>query len=247
MCVKHLTFYISGTKVTLRSNHLPLKKFLLKNTLNECVNIWVMENEDYQIDFNYIKGKNNVLADTLSRLITVDPEVQLNPEFSKYEFRQYCFKELLKARTKVDQKLGNMSSEGENIKINEIKVVYDEEIHHKSDKICAYLPLSSEQLISLQEKDAQVSKICKQLISAHKNYPIRKRYFLDKNDILKDNKQTFHQYIVPAKVIYVIMTMAHDNLGHSGIQMHIQCNEETLLLEGNEEKYTKLLQTLCKV
>ena len=27
MCVKHLTFYISETKVTLRSDHLPLKKF----------------------------------------------------------------------------------------------------------------------------------------------------------------------------------------------------------------------------
>ena len=38
MCVKRLTFYISGTKVTLCSDHLPLKKILLKNTLNECVN-----------------------------------------------------------------------------------------------------------------------------------------------------------------------------------------------------------------
>ena len=35
MCMKRLTFYISGTKVTLISGHLPLKKFLLKNTLNE--------------------------------------------------------------------------------------------------------------------------------------------------------------------------------------------------------------------
>ena len=161
MCMKCLTFYISGTKVTLRSDHLPLKKFLLKNTLNEHINRWAMEIEDYQIDFNHIEGENNVLADTLSRLIMVDPEVQLNPEFSNNEFGQHCFEELPKASMKVDQKLGNTSTEGENIEINEIKVVYNEEIDHGSVKICVYLPLSNDQLISLQEKDTQLSKFSK--------------------------------------------------------------------------------------
>lgn len=91
--------------MTLRSDHLPLKKFLLKTTLNERVNRWAMEIEGYQIDFNHIEGKNNVLADTLGRLINIDPEVQLNPEFTNYKFGQYCFEELPKTRTKVDQKL----------------------------------------------------------------------------------------------------------------------------------------------
>ena len=105
-----------------------------------------------------MKGKN-VLADTLNRLITVDPEVQLNPEFANYEFRKYCFEELPKARTKTDQKLGNTTKEGEHFKINKIKVVYKEEIDHELDKICIYLPLSNEKLIDLQEKDTQISKI----------------------------------------------------------------------------------------
>ena len=50
-----------------------------------------MEIKDNQIDFNHIEQKNNVLADMLSRLIMVDPEVKLNPEFSNYEFGQYCY------------------------------------------------------------------------------------------------------------------------------------------------------------
>ena len=95
----------------------------------------------------------------MSRLIILDSEVELNLEFANYEFRQYCFEELLKARTKVDQKLGNTSNEGDTVEINEIKVVYDKELDHESDKICVYLPLSNEKLISLQENDAQVSKI----------------------------------------------------------------------------------------
>ena len=102
-----------------------------------------MEIEDYQINFNPIEGKNNVLADMLNKLITVDPEVELNPEFSNYEFGQYCFNEFPKARRKVDQKLENTSKEGDTVEINRIKVGYDEDIDHKSDEICKHLPLSN--------------------------------------------------------------------------------------------------------
>ena len=62
MFIKRLTFYISGTKVTLWSDHLPLKKFLLKDTLNERVNRLATEIEDYQTEFNHIKGKNKSLS-----------------------------------------------------------------------------------------------------------------------------------------------------------------------------------------
>ena len=93
------------------------------------------------------------------RLITVDPEVQLNPEFTNYKSGQYYFEELPKARTKTEQRIGNTIQEGDKSKVNEIKVVYDEEIDHKSDKIHVYLPLSNEKLINIQEKDTQISKI----------------------------------------------------------------------------------------
>ena len=51
----------------------------------------------YRIKFEHIKGKSNVLADTLSRLISIDPDVKLEPELEGYEFGQYCFEELPKA------------------------------------------------------------------------------------------------------------------------------------------------------
>ena len=40
MSVKKSTFYLTGHEITLRSNHLPLKKFLRKMTLNNTVNNW---------------------------------------------------------------------------------------------------------------------------------------------------------------------------------------------------------------
>ena len=57
--------FVSGL-LLLKSDHLPLKRFLHKNTLNSKVNNWVMELESFNIQFEHIKGQNNILADTLS-------------------------------------------------------------------------------------------------------------------------------------------------------------------------------------
>ena len=63
MSVKKLSLYLDQAEVTLRSDHLPLKRFLQKNTLNSKVNNWAMELESFNIQFEYIQGSKNVLAD----------------------------------------------------------------------------------------------------------------------------------------------------------------------------------------
>ena len=72
MSVKKLSFYLIQADVLLKSNHLPLKRFLHKNILNSKVNDWVMGLESFNIQFQHIKGQNNVLADTLSCLIDIN-------------------------------------------------------------------------------------------------------------------------------------------------------------------------------
>ena len=47
MSVKKLSFYLTDAEFTLRSDHLPLKKFLLKNMLNSKVNNWAVELETF--------------------------------------------------------------------------------------------------------------------------------------------------------------------------------------------------------
>ena len=59
MSVKKLSFYLRDAQILLRSDHKPLEKFLLKNTLNSKVNNWAMELEAFNIQFDYIKGSNN--------------------------------------------------------------------------------------------------------------------------------------------------------------------------------------------
>ena len=76
MSIKISTFYLTGNEITLRSDHLPLKKFLWKMTLNNTVNDWSTEIESFNIHFVHISGKANILADTLSRLIDTNPDLK---------------------------------------------------------------------------------------------------------------------------------------------------------------------------
>ena len=71
MSIKKLSFYITDVEITLRSDHLPLKKFLLKNMLNSKVNNWAVELETFNIHFEHISGILNTLADTLSRIVKI--------------------------------------------------------------------------------------------------------------------------------------------------------------------------------
>ena len=58
-----------------------------------------MELESFNIQFEHIKGQNNILADTLSCLIDIDPNTQLTPEWKGYEFGYAVFEELPKVKT----------------------------------------------------------------------------------------------------------------------------------------------------
>ena len=91
MSVKKLSFYLTDVTVLLKSDHLPLKKFLQKNTLNNKVNNWAMELEAFNIKFQHVSGKANILVDTLSHLVDIDPDARLDPENTGWESGYYVF------------------------------------------------------------------------------------------------------------------------------------------------------------
>ena len=96
MSVKKLSFYLTDADLLLKSDHLPLKKFLQKNTLNNKVNNWAMELEAFNIRFEQLSGKANILADMLSHLVDIDPDARLNPENTGWEFGYYISESLPK-------------------------------------------------------------------------------------------------------------------------------------------------------
>ena len=68
MSIKKLAYYLDYADITLRSDHLSLRKLLAKNNLNFKVNNWAIEISPFHNTFEHIKGIKNMLADTLSRL-----------------------------------------------------------------------------------------------------------------------------------------------------------------------------------
>ena len=60
-----------------------------------------MELEVFNIQFDYIKGSNNILVDTLSCLIATDPDMPLTLEGQGYEFGYAIFEEFPKVQTKT--------------------------------------------------------------------------------------------------------------------------------------------------
>ena len=69
MTLKHFEVYIGnkGTTVVL-TDHNPLKYLYKVKNSNRRLMRWSLELQDYNSDIQHIKGKENVLADSLSRI-----------------------------------------------------------------------------------------------------------------------------------------------------------------------------------
>ena len=150
MSVKKLSFYLTDAQILLRSDHKPLEKFLLNNMLNSKVNNWAMELEAFNIQFDYIEGSNNILVDTLSCLIAIDPDTPTTPEGQGYEFGYAIFEEFPKVKTKTYE-------------VNEVIVGTNKEIKNDpelQDSLqCIENPIAPQQLMKLQQQDANIETL----------------------------------------------------------------------------------------
>ena len=83
-----------GSKFKIKINHNSLKYFLEQKELNECQQKWVGKVQAYNFEIEYVKGKNNIVADALSKRpaslslmsISTDWRALLLVEYSKNKF-----------------------------------------------------------------------------------------------------------------------------------------------------------------
>ena len=86
--------YLVGNRFRVRTDHNSLRFFLEQKQLQERQQKWVNQIQAYDFDIEYVKGKNNVVADALSRrpttlsLMSLDTDwrTQLLVEYSKDHF-----------------------------------------------------------------------------------------------------------------------------------------------------------------
>ena len=199
MAVKKLTFYLMGSQTTIKTDHRPLKKFLEKTTLNAKVNNWAVELEQFRLKIDWIMGRKNTLADTLSRLLVINPDIQPEPEIEGQEFGVPCFEELEPAKTfsAYSEEVGNISIEEDGL--GEVK-----------------LPLTPHQISKLQQADLECREIVKKRLMNDqtakiylKNGPVLTRLWND-----EDN--TYNCVVLPKCLRIPLTTLAHDFNGHNG-------------------------------
>ena len=198
--IKKLSYYLEDAEIILRSDHLPLKKILQKNTLNTKVNNWAVEISPYKIQFEYIKGIKNTLADTMNRLIQIDPEAKLCPEQEGYEFGYHVLKDMEPVRCEVQEINTSQFKDPIPLPQDEIK-----------------LPLSDEKLQAFQAKD----KFCKDISSKLQQGQLQdKNPYCIEDGILKrfveDGKQRFDVVVLPQVLSSAALQLAHEGLGHNG-------------------------------
>ena len=198
--IKKLSYYLEDAEIILRSDDLPLKKFLQKNILNAKVNNWALEISPYKIQFEYIKGIKNTLADTMSRLIQIDPEAKLCPEQVGYEFRYYAFEDMELIKCEVQEIETTQPSDPIPLPQEQIR-----------------LPLSDEKLQALPAED----KFCKDISNKLQQEQLQSRnpYYIE-NGILKrfveDGKRKFEVVVLPQVLSSAALQLAHEGLGHNG-------------------------------
>ena len=235
MSIKKLAYYLEDANMTLRSDHLPLKKFLAKNTLNSKVNNWAIEISPFQITFEYIKGIKNTLADTMSRLIKIDPQMQQESKPEGYEFGYYSFNSL-------------PAMEVTNINITQDTSVNDEDKElHK----LLHVPLSDKLVSQLQLQDAFCSHIITQIKKGNiKDGQIYKLH----DNILKrnvtDNDRMYETIVLPRTLIAQVLKMAHNDLGYNGTHRTYMLLKRLYYWKGLKTKcgtsYTEMLSSSKK-
>ena len=211
MSVKKLAFYLTDADVLLKSDHLPLKKFLQKNTLNNKVNNWAMELEAFNIRFEHVSGKTNILADTLSCLIDLDPDARLNPENAGWEFGYYIFEPLPKLSSEDIVQVCEILS-GENI------IRPDPDVQQPFVQQLRS-PLTLDELRALQSQDDKCTTLIRMLKNG-KLDPVA--YSLQEGILYRrviEGGQSFQAIYIPRtpeSLIQVILQTAHNESGHNG-------------------------------
>ena len=195
MSVRKLTFYIMGHNVKVKSDHLPLKKFLEKKTLNAKVNNWAVELEQFKIELDWISGVKNTLMGSLSRLLDMTPEAEPTQGPPGEEFGVACFEELETAKVhKV------FMEQIENIEIEVPKEIMQE----------VKVPISKEQMLQLQKND----EYCRQIVRRMRAEQELKKIFILGDGILYrlwlEDRQTYQCMVVPLILRDPLLVLGHN-------------------------------------
>ena len=161
-----------------------------------------MELESFNLKFEYIQGIKNTLADTLSRIIQLNPDVELPTEKPGHEFG-YNFLEDL-----PPIEVSEVIVEGVEIKPDPNTFLKD---------IDLTLPLKKETVRSLQAQDGKINSILERL----QNGDVDSNLYMVEDGILRrriiePTGNEFKPIVIPKCMVDHVLLTAHDHNRHNG-------------------------------
>ena len=193
-----------------------------------------MELEAFNIQFDYIKGANNILVDTLRHLVVIDPDTPPTPEGQGYEFGYAIFEEFPEVKTNTYE-------------VNEVIVGTKKGIKNDPDLQdtlqCIENPITPQQLKRLQQ-DANIETLKHKL---QHNKLDKEYYSLDENELLMrkvvDGGHEFHAIYLPNVLVLQVLQTAHDDLGHNGFPRTYAALKRVFYWKGMKEDIRKHCKT----
>lgn len=160
--IKHFRPYIYGTKFTIRSDHKPLLYlFSLKDPSSRLTRIR-LELEEYNFEVVYIKGKDNVSADALSR-VSIEELKDLNA---------YVYKILPVTTRSMTRAKNNLLTEQ-----NQLNTQNTQETHGTEMNLMVYEPMSVNKLRLPRMKSIGYENAATASLNVYKNYKATKPLF----------------------------------------------------------------------
>ena len=177
----------------------------------------------------------NTLADSLLRLLDVDPEAKLQDEKKGHKFGTFCFESI--------DEIGKISLDfWKPLKdsVEHLEITYDadwvKEVH---------LPLSVKQMIELQKNDSQARNIVDRLRKEKDNA----KMFIMHNGVLcrlwTEEKETFRCTFVPEVLRDPMLVLAHNQNGHNGGRCTYMALKKMYYWPGRKSEVFKHCKT-CK-
>jgi hypothetical protein len=82
--------YLVSARFVVKSDHNGLKYFLEQKDLNERQQKWVSRIQAYDFDIEFVKGKNNVVADALSKRPSLYAMTDVSVDWKDLMVMKYC-------------------------------------------------------------------------------------------------------------------------------------------------------------
>ena len=186
--VQHFDYYLQGIKCTHHYDHKPLEPFLTRRMRIARLDRWAMLLQEYYITFVHIKGKDNILADAISRLHTIDI-------YEKTIETQHSHA-VKTTTTQLDEMLKQIQ-------------------HVNSSPLLQSLNMNFPTLCTLQKQDRFCkNKVCELHSGIHSNFYLNNDSIL-KQSVTIHNLEV-HMTVVPLVLTKTLIHEFHNCKGHQG-------------------------------